>query len=592
MKHYYSVEKSVQMLISLLKQHNIRKVVASPGTTNLSFVASIMHDPWFEIYSSVDERSGCYMACGLAFQSKEPVVITCTGATASRNYIPGLTEAYYSKLPILAVTATQGRNKVGHLVAQVLDRSQVQHDIAVLSESITASLTDEEEWSNNVKINRALLALRHRGGGPVHLDFQTVYPRDYSVKECPQTRAIFRTSFTDPATNPGNQFPEIDTNGRIAIFIGRHRDFNERETEAIDRFCGKFNAVVFCDHTSGYKGKYRVLLPLITTQTMAVFDINRVNLLIHLGEISGAYAYVSPKEVWRVSPDGEIKDFYRKLTQVFEMEPKAFFNHYAPHEERCNNEAAYLKECLDVLADIRGRIDPEKIPFSNIWLASQTAHRMPENSIVHLGILNTLRAWNMFEMPEAVSSTSNTGGFGIDGILSTLVGASLGDRDKLFFAILGDLAFFYDMNAAGNRHIGNNIRILLINNGKGTEFRNYTHLGALFGEEADNYIAAAGHYGNKSHQLVRHYAEDLGFEYLTADTKEEYLSRLERFLSPLAKDSRPMLFEVFTNSEDENDALKMMNEACKSAMGVTKSFVRKTIGEGSVKIAKKMLGKW
>ena len=65
--------------------------------------------------------------------------------------------------------------------------------------------------------------------------------------------------------------------------------------------------------------------------------------------------------------------------------------------------------------------------------------------------------------------TSNTGGFGIDGILSTLVGASLADKEKLFFAILGDLAFFYDMNVAGNRHVGNNIRILFINNGKGTE---------------------------------------------------------------------------------------------------------------------------
>ena len=131
-------------------------------------------------------------------------------------------------------------------------------------------------------------------------------------------------------------------------------------------------------------------------------------------------------------------------------------------------------------------------------------------------------------MPESVSSTSNTGGFGIDGILSTLVGASLADKEKLFFAILGDLAFFYDMNVAGNRHVGNNIRILFINNGKGTEFRNYNHLGALFGEEADNYIAAAGHFGNKSHDLVRHYAEDLGFEYLTADNKEEYLNNIDR----------------------------------------------------------------
>lgn len=591
MEHHYSIEKSVQMLISLLKQHNIRKIVASPGTTNLSFVASAMQDPWFEIYSSVDERSGCYIACGLAFQSREPVVISCTGATASRNYIPGLTEAFYSKIPILAITATQGRNKTGQLVAQVLDRSQIQNDIAVLSESITASVNEEEEWSNNVKINRALLALRHHGGGPVHLDFQTVYPRDYSVKECPKARAIFRTSFVDPETNPGNSFPIIDIKGRIAIFLGRHNDFSVSATEAIDRFCGKYNAVVFCDHTSGYKGKYRVLLPLITSQTLATYDVNNVDLLIHIGEVSGAYASIKAKNVWRVSPDGEIKDFYRKLTQVFEMEPEVFFNRYAPSGEPDCQHTSYLEDCYAVINEIRAHVDTDKLPFSNIWIASQTAGRIPGNSIVHLGILNTLRSWNMFELPESVSSTSNTGGFGIDGILSTLVGASLANRERLFFAILGDLAFFYDMNVAGNRHVGNNIRILLINNGKGTEFRNYSHLGALFGEEADNFIAAAGHYGNKSHDLVRHYAEDLGFEYLKADSKEEYLLGLERFLSPLTPEAHPILFEVFTNSEDESNALKMMNETCQSAKGTAKRVLKEALGEKGIKLAKSILRK-
>ena len=82
---YYSSERSVQLLISLLKQHGIKKIVASPGTTNLSFVASLQQDEWFEVYSSVDERSAAYLACGMAEESGEPVVLSCTGATASRN---------------------------------------------------------------------------------------------------------------------------------------------------------------------------------------------------------------------------------------------------------------------------------------------------------------------------------------------------------------------------------------------------------------------------------------------------------------------------------------------------------------------------
>lgn len=54
----------------------------------------------------------------MAEETGETVVLSCTGATASRNYISGLTEAYYRKLPILAVTATQNENRIGHMIPQ------------------------------------------------------------------------------------------------------------------------------------------------------------------------------------------------------------------------------------------------------------------------------------------------------------------------------------------------------------------------------------------------------------------------------------------------------------------------------------------
>ncbi len=161
---YYSNERSIQILISLLKQHGIKKCVLSPGATNITFVASLQQDSYFELYSSVDERSAAYIACGLAAESGEPVVLSCTGATASRNYLPGLTEAYYRKLPVLAVTNTQDITRIGHHIAQVIDRRQMQNDVALLSEYIPATCNDRDEWSNTVKINRALLELHHRGG--------------------------------------------------------------------------------------------------------------------------------------------------------------------------------------------------------------------------------------------------------------------------------------------------------------------------------------------------------------------------------------------------------------------------------------------
>lgn len=83
--------------------------------------------------------------------------------------------------------------------------------------------------------------------------------------------------------------------------------------------------------------------------------------------------------------------------------------------------------------------------------------------------------------------------------------------DQLCFGVVGDLSFFYDMNVLGNRHMTSNLRLMVINNGKGAEFRQHINRADQFGEDTDVYIAAAGHYGNKSKDLVRHYAEDLGF---------------------------------------------------------------------------------
>ena len=129
-----------------------------------------------------------------------------------------------------------------------------------------------------------------------------------------------------------------------------------------------------------------------------------------------------------------------------------------------------------------------------------------------------------------------------------------------------------------------------MNNGKGTEFRNYMHPGAAFGEEADKFIAAAGHYGNKSHQLVRHYAEDLGYEYLSANSKEEYLRHLDHFLSSQMTD-RPMLFEVFTTNEDESEAIRMVCNLNISVTGMLKKVTKNVVVEQGKEFIKKMMEK-
>ena len=566
-KFYYTNERNVQIVIALLKAHGIHRVIASPGTTNMTFVVSIENDPWFQIWSSVDERSAAYLACGMAAETGEPVVISCTGATASRNYMPGLTEAYYRKLPVLAITSTRGNHKLGHLIDQQIDRRNIPNDIAMESVTIPMVKDKEDERFCEIEANKAILALKLNGGGPAHINMYTRYSHDFTVKEIPHVNAIYRHTVFD------KEWPVIPQDGRIVVRVGSHANFSDEQTKAIDAFCATYDAVVCCDHTSGYRGKYEVHGQLVFGQHKWHSSLRNANLCIHIGEVSGDQFTVNAKHTWRVSPDGELRDTFGNLRRVFMMPEIDFFNHYAKGNA---NYTDYLDALNKEIEDVKNEIP--NLPFSNIWMAQQMHEKLPKDCEIHFGIYHSLRSWNFFKLPIGIQAKCNVGGFGIDGGVSTMIGASLSNPNKLFIGVFGDLAFFYDMNVVGNRHVGNNVRILLVNNGKGNEFRNYGHPCYFLGDEADKYIAAAGHYGNMSNLLVKNYAENLGYEYITASNKEEFNNVVEKFLSPENND-KPMLFEVFTETEDESDALETILNMVVDNKTIVKDKLKKAVKE-------------
>lgn len=454
MSTYYTNDRTTQIVLYLLKAHGIRKVIVSPGTTNVTLVASMQIDPYFELYSAVDERSAAYMACGLAYESGEPVVLSCTEATASRNYFPGLTEAYYRKLPVLAITGCHGSNDIGHLRPQVIDRSEQPVDTVKMSISLGKCKSQDDEWFVNVQTNKALLELTRNGGGPVHINL-SYSGSSFLTRNLPSTRVIKRYS----------QFENVPPLpiGRIAIFVGSHKKWSDDELNAIDSFCANHNAVVFCDKTSGYLGKYRIDYALIAAQSSYTPHTNNPDLLIHIGEVSGdtyTQGSLKPQSVWRVSEDGEVRDTFKRLKNVFSMPEKIFFTLYK--DVNPNNTDEYLNACKKEYESIVSQAP--NVEFSNVWIAQTLIGKLPKQSILHLSIFNSFRSWNFAPTRSDIQTICNVGGFGIDGTLSTLLGASIANPDILHFAVIGDLAFFYDMNSLGNRYVSNNIRILLINN--------------------------------------------------------------------------------------------------------------------------------
>ena len=576
MDYNYSDELNVQLLLALFKKYNIRRVIASPGAINIAVVASMQQDPYFQMYSCVDERSAAYLACGLAEETGEPVVLSCTGATASRNYMSALTEAYYRRLPVIALTSSRDKAYVGHLYPQVTDRQNHPNDIIVDFAHIQIIKDNTDRWDVSIKLNRVLNSLKK---GPVHINLSRSFDGEFNTKVLPEPTVI-------PLIEKFVNAPSIPVGAKVGVFVGEHKRWTPEETKALDCFCASHNAIVVCDHTSKFHGESGINPTLMYYQNSFSTVSSRFDILVHIGGVSGAYLIPEATEVWRVNEEGLFQDYFKKLKYVFKSDEKSFFEYYTTKDSI--NDLSLVNACREEYEKIYKQI-PE-LPFSNLYIGKEIGEKFPDGSVLYLGILNTLRTWNYIKINKNVDVYSNVGGFGIDGTMSSLIGASLASADKLYFCVLGDLSFFYDMNSLGNRHIGNNVRIMVVNNGKGIEFRNYDHEAAFMGEDADKYVAAAGHWGNKSENLVKHFSEDLGYEYISAKNKEEFARVVDGFLTQ-EKKGKPIVFEVFTDSEDESNSLRIIRNTEKNKIGIIKDGVRSVVGEKGVKIIRSILKK-
>ena len=589
--HYYTDEKNAQIVIALLKAHGVRDLVVSPGATNDCFVLSVQDDPDFKLYSAVDERHAGYLACGIAQASGRPVVINCTGATASRNYMSALTEAYYRKLPIIALTCSQHSSHLGQMYPQMTDRIHLPADIVKLSVQCPIPHTKEEEWACELNINRALLEVKRQSGGPVHINLETSYMGSYTAEYLPSVTKITRVV-------ADNEFawPAIQENAKVVVWIGSHLPFSKEETSALNRFVDSHNAVVLTDVTSNYFDKKTVRGSLVLTQKGVAqnpqFAALKPDLIIHIGEISGDYPTMNwlmgKSSVWRVNADGELRDRLHRLTTVFEMSERTFFAHYAKDGTSSLDFYHAWKNAADSVVAKR----PE-LPFSNLWLAQSLAPHLPETSMLHLGILNPLRCWNMTDV-RVKAVFSNVGGFGIDGGISSMLGSAIAKPDVLHFGVFGDLSFFYDLNTLGSREVAKNLRILVVDNGEGGEFSVPGGIAdnAYCGDRVHDYIAAKGHYGCKSRNVVKHLVEDLGFVYLSAENKEEFNQKIDVFVDE--KSSKPIVFECFTDVADDRAALVTYNEIKpyhdQSFTKEMKSFVKGMMPNRMKNVVKAALG--
>lgn len=553
--------ENIKMVAELLKKHNIKHLVISPGGTNIPLIKLVQDDSFFNCYSIVDERSAVYFAIGIYLQTGKPVAMICTSAQATRNYIPGLTEAFYKRVPILAITMEKHSRFKYQGYMQAPDQTSLPKDSVKKSFELPFIKDINDVYHSRRVINEAILELSHNGNGPVQLCIPWL---DFEIDDIiPKNIMIKRFNI--------NKLEKMNLTGKkILIVIGEHRPFLSEEKEAINYFCKNTDSVIYTNHLSNFNNEFSLNANLLlSTINDEDFEKIKPDILITIGGQTGDYPLYlklsktnySEMENWIISEDGNIMDTYDKLTTIFQGKEEDFFLNVTEN----NIYHKYYELWKQQIKKINKNVD---LPFSNVSIAKFLHNKIPNNSIIQFSILNSLRTWNLFDLNETIECYSNVGAFGIDGGMSTLIGQSV-VTDKLSFMIVGDLAFLYDINSLGIRHIKNNLRILLINNNGGIEFK-------LHGEDkklVDNYIAAANHFKN-----AKGWAETCGFKYLSAKNMDEFEKNSQVFIS---KSEQPIILEAFVSDLDESEAYQKIIKTNKKTTKVEKikDSIKKFIGD-------------
>lgn len=534
----YSPNQIVLHLISLLKQFGITKIVVSPGGRHVQLILSLERDPDFQLYSVVDERSAAFFALGLIQETGEPVAVACSSGTACMNYGSAIAEAYYQHLPLLVLSADRLPHYLNQGEEQMYNQIEPFRSITKYQAALPEVNNELDDWLCNRLINEALIALTHRGKGPVHINFpmRTIYGGGFEIEVLPKARKIEINSLSHGVDF--KKFVNSLKGKKVMLVCGQSVKHTEKLTQSISEFLAATDCVLLTDYMSNCKVESAIRNSLATINSIKPTEKTTYcpDIVITMGAnyifngelkslLNGAIC-----EHWLVGSEGEVCDPFHKLTQIFEMDEEIFFKNINEHSNKESDHSFH--KAWNELAEIP---EPALDKYDEIYVIGKLVKSLPSNSDLQLANSNTIRMAQFFNIPNGVRVNCNRGVNGIDGSMSTAIGFSSA-TDKQVFYITGDLSFFYDMNSLWIKHISKNIRILLVNNdGGGFMYHRYR---IVDGKKsitlaAENPVTAKG------------WVESLGFEYLSAHNKNEYEQALAKFVDSSVE--KPIILEVFTD---------------------------------------------
>jgi 2-succinyl-5-enolpyruvyl-6-hydroxy-3-cyclohexene-1-carboxylate synthase len=529
-----------RILVALLRDYHIDHVVISSGARNLTLSRLLENNPQhFKVYHVTDERSAGYFALGLAAKLRRPVGICCTSGTAASNYTPAITEAFYTGVPIIAITGDRYPAHLNQGEDQTIPQSGMFEAVTKKSVTLPVTVGSMAEWETRRLISDAILECTRDGLGPVHIDMPVnkieMSPPPEEVYILPKVRKISRITRSDSPQNWKRYIDDLRTSKRILVVYGQNPPPSEEQKRNIERFAEKYNCVIsadylsnlFCEHCIHPYNMIRALEAGEFGKTLApeiLISIGGKRIMNDpmTGRIQNGSGAVRH---WRVAPDGNVVDFYRRLTSVLECTQDWFFEYFAANAGDIENDNIYYNEWVKRIETTPPVVE---MRFNSLYTTGELMSQIPSKSLFHLAVGNTFMFAQRFPLREDVEVFCNMGTNGIDGCTSAFMGqATVASDDEMCFLLVGDLSFFYDMNALWNKKLKKNMRIML-NNDSGAGLLKHYRTKAI----------------TQTHgTTAKGWVESLGFTYFSATNKEEFDNLLPKFVA--REGTEPIFFEVF-----------------------------------------------
>ena len=529
----YTDKRNILQLASLLKAHNVKKIVLCPGIRNLPLTQTLANVPEFTCYPMTDERSAGFFALGLALHDGTPAAICCESGAATQCLHAVVSEAYRQKVQVVIISA--GKDRLLLPTKKSVTLPEVK--------------TEEDEQLCNRLINEALLELNHHGKGPVHINLCVNEPfLLLPVSDLPEVRVIRRyrgLSIYDQDYKP--LIERLNRYQRRMVVVGQMNLiylFDKRYTKLLYK---QFAWIAENIGNRTIPGQpIKNIDPLLTSMNREEQEKMRPDLLITYGgrivsdRLKRFLTKHPPTEHWHISPDGEAEDTFGALTTIVEMDPFEFLEKIANMID--SRTPDYPRQW-----ETRAKSVPQaEFKWSEMSVIGNVISSLPPASTLLMANGSAVRYSQFFDVPRDVEVISCCGTGGADGTLAAALGyASV--STNLNFIVLGDLSFLCGMNALWSKNYGSNVRILLLNNGGGEIF--HAQPGLAIDEGALPYVAGSHTRNAKS------LAEDCGFIYLSASNEAELQSCLPQFVS-MATGGKPVMLEAFTDATEDIEILK------------------------------------